>query len=272
MRTVPTASPDERALVVAARAGDERAFRTLVEPYRRPLELHCYRMLGSPARRRGRGAGGAAARLAGPRPLRAAGLGADVALPHRDQRVPRRARASAAHAGRRAAVPRRASGAAGARGHRPRHALRPARGHGAGLPDGHPAAAGPPARGADPARRAGLDRARDGRAAAVDGRRRQQRAAAGARRRGARRGRGPVADAARGLAAGAAPPLRGRLGPRRRARPRGPAARGRRAADAAAAVPGGRRGDRALPGRGVLPLRAPRARCVRPSPTAGPAW
>ncbi len=29
--------------------GDERAFRDLVEPFRRPLLLHCYRLLGSPA-------------------------------------------------------------------------------------------------------------------------------------------------------------------------------------------------------------------------------
>jgi RNA polymerase sigma-70 factor (ECF subfamily) len=36
------------SLLVAAQAGDERAFRELVKPYRRALEIHCYRMLGSP--------------------------------------------------------------------------------------------------------------------------------------------------------------------------------------------------------------------------------
>jgi len=30
-----------------ARAGDENAFRSLVDPYRRELQLHCYRILGS---------------------------------------------------------------------------------------------------------------------------------------------------------------------------------------------------------------------------------
>jgi RNA polymerase sigma-70 factor (ECF subfamily) len=43
-----TQTTDKRALVAAAQAGDERAFRELVEPYRRTLEIHAYRMLGSP--------------------------------------------------------------------------------------------------------------------------------------------------------------------------------------------------------------------------------
>src|SRR5216683_4520715 len=39
---------DQRLLLAAAQAGDERAFRRLVEPYIHALEVHCYRMLGSP--------------------------------------------------------------------------------------------------------------------------------------------------------------------------------------------------------------------------------
>jgi RNA polymerase sigma-70 factor (TIGR02960 family) len=37
----------EAALIAAARAGDETAFRDVIDRYRRELHVHCYRMLGS---------------------------------------------------------------------------------------------------------------------------------------------------------------------------------------------------------------------------------
>src|SRR2546429_450838 len=41
------ADPGELRLLRAARAGDEDAYRLLVEPLRRELHAHCYRMLAS---------------------------------------------------------------------------------------------------------------------------------------------------------------------------------------------------------------------------------
>jgi len=44
----PPPAGEQSALLKAAQAGDQRAFGQLVEPYRRALTIHSYRMLGSP--------------------------------------------------------------------------------------------------------------------------------------------------------------------------------------------------------------------------------
>src|SRR6266567_765676 len=48
MGTAESDKTEIRVLLARAQAGDERAFRALVEPHRRALQVHCYRMLGSP--------------------------------------------------------------------------------------------------------------------------------------------------------------------------------------------------------------------------------
>jgi RNA polymerase sigma-70 factor (ECF subfamily) len=48
MGTSASDKNDVSGLLARAQAGDERAFRELVEPDRSALEVHCYRMLGSP--------------------------------------------------------------------------------------------------------------------------------------------------------------------------------------------------------------------------------
>ena len=39
--------PVEQAILERAQAGEEQAFQALVEPYRRELQVHCYRLTGS---------------------------------------------------------------------------------------------------------------------------------------------------------------------------------------------------------------------------------
>ena len=162
----PLEIDDEARLLALAQAGDERAFRELVEPHRRALEVHAYRMLGSPQdaedivqetlmrawrtlerfERRSsietwlyRIATNACLDELERRPRRPE----PRVDPYPDERLLE------------APTPGRRSG----------RALRDARGRRARLPDRDPAAARPPARDPHPPRRARLDRRRGRRAA-----------------------------------------------------------------------------------------------------------
>jgi DNA-directed RNA polymerase specialized sigma24 family protein len=42
-----TSTSDESIHLASARAGNNEAFTALVEPHRKPLLVHCYRMSGS---------------------------------------------------------------------------------------------------------------------------------------------------------------------------------------------------------------------------------
>ena len=195
--TQPT---EEAAAVAAARGGDRDAFAALCERYRRQLHVHCYRMLGSVddaddlVQDTYLKAWQARASFEGRCAVQ------DVALPHRDERVPRRAGApsEACHAARRPAartgpehrlraarrpavapaVPRPAAGGAGSGARRAVGRGRGARDDRAGLPRRHPAPAAAPAGGADPARRDVLVGQGDRRVAGPQRGRRQQPAAA----------------------------------------------------------------------------------------------
>ena len=158
-------------------------YEALVEPHRRELQAHCYRMLGSVQDAEDALQDALLRAWKALDRFEGRSSTAQLAVPDRDQRVPGRARAPPeARAADR--LRRRAAGGdalAGAVPGRARRGLRAAREHRAGVHRRAPAPAAQPARGADPARGARLQRQGGRGDARHDARLGQQRDAARAR-------------------------------------------------------------------------------------------